>query len=511
MKDLFPILAQYLKDFISFTRWQTAGLILVSLLNGVTQGVGFLMLIPLFRLFEIDQSPVEPITSSWPRQIIHHLGIQTSLSLVLGIFAVLLSLTAMLRFKQLIMFEKIETLYSNRLQTKLFSALIHSDWAFICSQRVSSLTHVITNDLPVVANGTFFFLQMLANICMALCYMLWAAGISLPMTGIALATSGSVYWIFSAYFSKSLQTGQAQRQARSDMLSVLLDHLNGARLTKSIGTESRELALFTQSVESASRESIRLSCLQAGLELRMRIMSGLILCGMLWAALKIMQLPLVNATILILIFSRLIPMFSAIQNAIQGLIAMLPSFAATQDLHDQALARQENLNPAPAPIPVLTREVRLQNLCFKHKGEAKGFGLQHLNLVIPALQTTAIIGPSGSGKSTLADLIAGLLEPDSGKRFSDDTPINRDNLLSWRRAISYVPQECFLFNDTIRNNVCWGSPQATDQEIRLALKTAAADRFINEMPPGARYHDPGPGEAACREDSASALPWPGLW
>lgn len=484
MTDLLAILSRYTRDFISFTRWQTAGLLLISTLNGVTQGIGFFMLIPLFRLFEIGRTEPSCISNIRIFNILHFFGISFNLLTVLSFFCILMTIAVILKYQQIVMSNRIERTYINRLQYNLFSSLIHADWEFISNRRLANITHIITNDLPIVANGTFFFLQMLSNTCLAACYIFWAANISLSMTLISLITAGVLSLVFRSYFLRSMQSGNAMRIARSDMLSVLMDHINAARVTKGFGTESKELAKLKERIEGTSRTSIQVIQLEAGLDLRMKIIANLLLCIMLYIALKIFQLPLVDTTIIILIFSKLVPMVSNLQGSGQRLISMLPSFSAAETLHSKAIERKEKLNEAPSPIPPLARELKIKDLSFSYKIEKEGFSIHDLNLRIPALKTTAIKGPSGSGKSTFVDLISGILEPDSGCIFSDDTPIDRDNLLTWRQSVGYVPQECILFNDTIKNNILMGKPDATDKEIDAALKAASADLFVNALPLG---------------------------
>ncbi|MGD5502416.1 ABC transporter ATP-binding protein, partial [Xanthomonas citri pv. citri] len=97
--------------------------------------------------------------------------------------------------------------------------------------------------------------------------------------------------------------------------------------------------------------------------------------------------------------------------------------------------------------------------------------------------TTAIVGPSGAGKSTLVDLLAGLLGPDRGTVSVDGVALTPALQPRWRRTVGYVPQELFLFNDTIRANLLWARPTASDDDLRHALKQAAAG-FVLQLPRG---------------------------
>ncbi len=126
-------------------------------------------------------------------------------------------------------------------------------------------------------------------------------------------------------------------------------------------------------------------------------------------------------------------------------------------------------------------------------GAAAGFGmgtgaagpaLKNVSLDIPAGKMTAIAGPSGAGKSTLADVLLGLLAPGGGEVCVDGVPLAGPDLHRWRRSVACVPQDPYLFHDTIRANLRWAQPGATEAEMWQALRLAAADGFVAALPDG---------------------------
>ena len=130
----------------------------------------------------------------------------------------------------------------------------------------------------------------------------------------------------------------------------------------------------------------------------------------------------------------------------------------------------------------LNRELRFEAVSFDY--EAGVPTVRDLNLGFEAGDTTAIVGPSGSGKSTTADLVMGLLVPTAGRILVDDEPLEGRHVNSWRERIGYVAQDTFLFNDTVRANLLWAYPGAEDEEIRRALRMAAAEEFVDSLPQG---------------------------
>jgi ATP-binding cassette subfamily C protein len=97
---------------------------------------------------------------------------------------------------------------------------------------------------------------------------------------------------------------------------------------------------------------------------------------------------------------------------------------------------------------------------------------------------TAIVGHSGAGKSTLIDLIMGLIEPEKGEVLIDGVPLTSEKLIQVRNLVSYVPQDPFLFNGTIKENLKMFVPNATDEEIWESLEFSAASEFVRKLPQG---------------------------
>jgi ABC-type multidrug transport system fused ATPase/permease subunit len=110
--------------------------------------------------------------------------------------------------------------------------------------------------------------------------------------------------------------------------------------------------------------------------------------------------------------------------------------------------------------------------------------LSHINLDVPANNISALVGPSGAGKSTIASLLIGFYTPTEGEILFDDRPAESYNLTDLRKQIALVPQDIFLFGGSIRENISYGRPGASDAEILEAAAGANALEFIDRFPEG---------------------------
>jgi ATP-binding cassette subfamily C protein len=137
----------------------------------------------------------------------------------------------------------------------------------------------------------------------------------------------------------------------------------------------------------------------------------------------------------------------------------------------------------PTTTPWLIEEgITLEHVSLIYAGRDRP-ALDDVNLRLAACTTTAVIGASGAGKSTLADVLMGLLTPDAGAVTIDQQPLTGARRHAWRQSVAYVPQEVFLFHDSIRGNLLWGGPEADETALRQALQRAAAE-FVFALPQG---------------------------
>jgi ATP-binding cassette subfamily C protein len=110
--------------------------------------------------------------------------------------------------------------------------------------------------------------------------------------------------------------------------------------------------------------------------------------------------------------------------------------------------------------------------------------LSDVSVRIEAGTTVAVVGPSGAGKTTLADVLLGLVQPASGRVLVDGELLTAGNAASWRAQVGTVPQEVFLFHDTVRANLQWAAPDVTDDDIWRALEAGSAAGFVGALPAG---------------------------
>ena len=186
------------------------------------------------------------------------------------------------------------------------------------------------------------------------------------------------------------------------------------------------------------------------------------------------------------VFITFIIVFSQLLRPIQGIstnIGFLNKAKASQDRINEILDSDEKITEIADPIklPELNRGIRYENVSFKYQDD---FVLKNINLDLPVGKSVALVGESGSGKSTMGDLLPRFYDVTDGTIYFDDVPLKNCSIRDLRGHIGIVSQESILFNASVRENIAFGMPEATMDEIIEAAKIANAHEFISAMEMG---------------------------
>jgi subfamily B ATP-binding cassette protein MsbA len=185
-------------------------------------------------------------------------------------------------------------------------------------------------------------------------------------------------------------------------------------------------------------------------------------------------------TFLFFLFRSYDPMrkLSRLQNSMEQALAAAHHVWEVMDEHSTIKEK-----PGAGELQPLKKEIELRNVSFGYANETRSV-LRNVSLQIRAGTMVALVGESGGGKSTLTKLLPRFHDPSSGAVLWDGTDIRNVTIASLRKQIALVTQETVLFNDTVRHNIAYGKPEASDREVEEAALIAFAHDFIRELPDG---------------------------
>ena len=372
------------------------------------------------------------------------------------------------------------------LRNDLFRKLEQQDSGFYQRYRTGDIMARMTNDLNAVRMLLGPGLMYSANtIFLSVFAMFFMIRISPYLTLVALAPM-PLASILVQYFGSRIHSRFERIQASfSDISAQAQENYSGARLVRAFAREESEISIF----ERLNREYIRRS---------LRLVQ---LMGMLWPTLEFVLGISMIITLLVgghLVISGRINVgeFVAFNTymilliwpiiAVGWVINIFERGTASVKRIDELLHAEPSIDDRAADSSIGHDTVLKGEIEFRHLNFSYGDTpvLRDISLRIPAGSSLAIVGPTGCGKSTLVNLLSRIYDAPEGALLIDGRPVRDYPLDVLRRNIGMVPQETFLFSETIRENLAFGAPQATQEDLLEAAEAAHIRQEFEEFPQG---------------------------
>ena len=464
--------------------WKVALAFVLMLSISVTQGAQLLLLVPLMQLIGLD---VQQGSLGWPAKLVTSvfstIGVRPTLVTVLCAFMLFTTVLALVRWYQTIFNFKLQEEFAATLRQRLYRAIANTDWLTFSRSRASDFTHALTIEIGRIGAATVLVLGLMSSIVLTGVYVLFAFQLSKTMTTMVFVAGAVLLVVLRNKTRAAQRTGEEVSLASNGLYAAAIEHLAGMKTTKSYGAQDRSAGIFSGVAQKVARMNLNSVRNQADTGFWFGTGSVAILCVLLYAAFEVLSMSAAELLLLLFLFNRIIPLLGGIQQSYQQSLNVLPAFVTVMDTLAHC-EKSSDLKGGSREKFKLGEGVRFRDVSFSYDREEKAPAIRDLDLEVRAGETTAIVGPSGAGKSTIADLVLGLIVPDQGHVLVDSMPLGAERLQSWRDQIGYVAQDTFLFNDTVRANLLWAHPEASDEEIDQALRLAAAEEFVSSLPDG---------------------------
>jgi ATP-binding cassette subfamily C protein len=446
----------------------------LAVASALTEGIGLVLIVPLLGVLGAQGAQGEI------SRLFGALGIMPALGPLLGLFVVLVSLRALLNHARTMAAQRLEIAVVDGLRRRAWHALLHCDWRELMVLRRSDSASLLITDIDRMAYGLNQALSAV-SIAMTLGAILLAAlVISPPITAGAALGGALVLVAYGGMRRRAHALGEALGKAYGQVHASLSEGLGALRAIKSFAGEVRAEAAALDSF--AGLRSAQLAYVRdRGLgQLALQAGGALVLALLVWLAVERWRIGAAAVLPMVALFARAVPLLGQLQECWLNYVHARPALDEALAMVARAEAAREPQADGIAP-PELTRAIELHEVGLR-LGDGPAV-LQAMTLTIPARGITALTGPSGAGKSSLADLIGGLLSPDEGAIAIDGTLLGPALRRAWRRRVAYVQQEPVLLAASVRDNLLWAAPQASEAELLAAIEAASA-RFVLALPHG---------------------------
>ncbi len=455
---------------------------LLLLTAGVTEAFGLLMIVPLLQAAGLADvgGEVIPVVEAASR-IAASLGVPLNLSGVLAVFLALAAVRSLSAWGRGVLTTRLRLEFTDSVRMDLYAAVAEASWGHLLGLRRSDIQHMLTNNVARVGAAAFQLLQLAVGATLASIQFAVAVAVSpavaaaAGVAGLALATAGP------PLVRRSHALGRQLTDSGRVLRGYATDFLDGLKPAKSNNAEAAHVERFRRQAAEVRERQISFTALSAGARAALQFGAAAALAGLAWYAIAGARLTLQELALLALVFARATPTALNLLQWTQSFANSLPAHAETTRTMRELRAEAETAGAGETPTPP-GEGIEARDIGFDYPGSS-GPALDGVSLYVPANGICAVTGPSGSGKTTLADLLLGLLAPTRGEILVDGVPLPASGRRRWRRLTASIAQDPFLLHESVRTNLSWARPGATETEMREALRLAAAD-FVDNLEDG---------------------------
>ena len=366
-------------------------------------------------------------------------------------------------------------------QIRLYSHLIHADLAWLHDMHSGKLISSFLFDATLLREAVTKALTGMVKDSLSLIFL----------TGVMFSMNWQFALIVCVIFPfvglstrrlgrKTRKSSAKGQQETGKLTTILSETFEGARMVKAYGMEQREIDRARRSVDTRLGHMMKVVRARAAASPTTEALGGIAVAVVIYIGGSSETLTL--GTLTAFIYAALtayqpLKSLATMQTAMQEGLAAADRIFTILDIKPTIAERTD-----AKPLQVNGGEIRLENVSFRYAADKTA--LHGVSLVVPPGRKAALVGASGAGKSTLLNLVPRFYDVTEGSVKIDGQDVRAVTLASLRRSVALVSQELTLFDDTIRANIAYGRPEASQAEIENAARHAAAHDFIMALPQG---------------------------
>jgi len=307
------------------------------------------------------------------------------------------------------------------------------------------------------------------------------------MSAFALLIGPVAVWGVTGLVKRIRGLARLEFHSLSKVISSMQETAQGIRIVKALNLERVMHGRMVEAVESVRKRADKMAVIQARASPLMETLGGFAVAGvMLWAGYATIYLEQKPGAFMSFITAILLA-YEPAKRLARTHVEIEASLIGVRMMYELLDTKPTmNLHIDGPKFEFKRGEVRFENITFGYRPKEPIFS--DFDFRAEGGKMTALVGPSGSGKSSMISLILRFYDPSSGRILVDDQDIATVNTTSYREEIAFVSQEIVLFDDNILENIRFGRPDATDEEVEQAAKDAMAHDFIAVLPKGYKTH-----------------------
>jgi len=465
---------------------QSLLLVVISILSSVADGLSITLLIPLLTTIFEDQGFVAD-DASGPIGMLNRLsllaGPDNRLFLIAGLIVGLVTVRSVLMFCDQYIVAWISGKISHHIRSRIFANLLGSDFQFISTNDNGKLLNTLDGEAWNATDAITSVFGLFANLCMVLSFTAILLFLSWKLTLLVAVLVITISILRRLFDARMRRMGHQMIEASEDLYNRSTELFDSMRMIRAFGRENDAQRAYDRASSRLFGLSLRvgnLANLASGLQ---EVLYAIIFAGIIFAGIGIGESGAALITFLALLH-RVQPHVKQFDETRTHLQALAASVEAVTNLLE--LPQWSSRSRGGRQLPALRQGVRFDCVSFSYSGKSneQRYALDALTLEIPFGQTTAIVGSSGAGKSTLTNLLFRFHDPDQGRVTVDGVSLDELDLDWWRSRLSIAGQDTDLISGSLRDNIAYGKPDASDAAIEQATRAAEIYDFVASLPYG---------------------------
>ena len=360
-----------------------------------------------------------------------------------------------------------------------FDDLFRAGWYFFTNRRHGGVLNTFLREANIAGDAFGAMGQILASLVQTTLFVAVPFYVSWKVTILCLGAACLFAVPFGLLGRVSFRLGQDTTDTANEVGSVSHECLAAAKVIIGFGKQQHHVEKFKEALDNHIRAAQRSQTFIIGLPISYYPF-GMSVFAVALVASRYYSVPLSDTAVVLYSLLKVIPAIQGFVGQKSRLDNSYPSYKQVTNLGRQA---QEMRQPSGLRrFSGLCREIMVRDVSFAYPGN--DLVLSDLQMRITKGTMVAIVGESGSGKSTFADLVMRFYDPTAGRIEIDGVPLVDLNVNDYRNRLGYVPQDSFIFDSSVRDNLLWANKVATDEDLHYACDQANARQFIEELPGG---------------------------
>jgi subfamily B ATP-binding cassette protein MsbA len=432
----------------------------------------------------IDQAKQAPVTGNWLIDAFSQSFNSIPPNHRLAVISVTILGSVLIRnllfFSNQVLFSWLNAHIGHRLRCGIFEQLLSVSYRFIERSEAGKLLSTLTYKSWRTTDALSILVRAIIITCTLVVYTALLLLISWKLTLLVIGAIWVISGIVRVLTRSTERQGTQVTQSNTKLADRMIEGMEGMHVIREFGREQYEQERFERASHEVSRALFKLGTINGAVSPIYEVLAAALLVSILFTTLTgPAHLPIV--LVFIFILYRLQPMVKELDTSRVSLLSLASAVKETMALLDRS--DKTYLVSGVQPFCKLNKGIHFDQVMFRYDPSDKP-ALEDISVLIPAGKTTALVGPSGAGKSTLIKLILRFYDPTKGDIYVDDCNSRDLSLIAWRSRIATVSQDIYVFDTTVRENITYGSPEATEAKIIAAAKFAGAHNFICRLPQG---------------------------